>query len=244
MADIKIAIINQCTALTDGEIAAAVPALQAQIHEHFAPVWGIDADLVYVGTAQPAPGCWWLVILDNSDQQGALGYHDLTDEGLPIGKVFAATDKANKLNWTITASHELLEMLADPDISLTVFLQPDNSSGTLYSYEVCDACEDDQFGYNIGDIFVSDFVFPAWFEASRPAESTQFDYAKQLHAPVPTLLSGGYIGAFDVTAGTGWHQVTAEERLGRAFHRPRAGGRHDRRRTPRDQWRNSEPTFR
>ena len=27
-------------------------------------------------------GSWWVVFLDNSDQAGALAYHDLTNEGL------------------------------------------------------------------------------------------------------------------------------------------------------------------
>jgi hypothetical protein len=36
----------------------------------------------------PAPDGWWLVFLDNSDQAGALAYHDLTNEGLPLSKVF------------------------------------------------------------------------------------------------------------------------------------------------------------
>jgi len=50
------------------------------------------------------------VILDDSDQAGALGYHDLTSDGLPIGKVFAASDLKAGTSWTVTASHELLEM--------------------------------------------------------------------------------------------------------------------------------------
>ena len=36
---------------------------------------------------------------------------------------------------------------------------------SLYAYEVCDACEADQFGYDIDGVLVSDFVFPSWFES-------------------------------------------------------------------------------
>src|SRR5260221_12102218 len=102
MANIKIAVINASTVLTDDQVKAAVPALQMQVQRDFAPAWGTDADLTFVpkGT-QPGPGAWWLVILDNSDVAGALGYHDVTSEGLPLGKVFAATDKQYGLNWTI-----------------------------------------------------------------------------------------------------------------------------------------------
>jgi hypothetical protein len=125
MSNIRVAVINASTTLTDAEVQAVVPALQVQVHNDFAPAWGIDADLSFVGTGgQPAPGAWWLAIMDNSDQQDALGYHETTNEGLPMGKVFAASDQQDGLSWTVTASHELLEMLADPEIDLTVSRNP------------------------------------------------------------------------------------------------------------------------
>src|SRR6266571_4314023 len=77
---------------------------------------------------------WWLVILDTSDVADALGYHDFTPAGRPIGKVFAQSDIMDNLEWTVTASHELLEMLADPDIVRTVFVQETNTSGKIYAY--------------------------------------------------------------------------------------------------------------
>src|SRR5258708_5261525 len=142
MANIRIAVINASTVLTDAQVKAAVPALQTQVHRDFAPAWGVDADLSFVPKGEsPDPGAWWLVILDTSDAAGALGYHDLTNEGLPLGKVFAKSDIDLGYAWTVTASHELLEMLGDPDINLTAFVEYTDKSGILYAYEVCDACE-------------------------------------------------------------------------------------------------------
>lgn len=241
MANIQISVINESTAVSDADAKMAVAALQTQVKRDFAPAWGVDADLTFVPTGDtPAAGTWWLTILDNSDQAGALGYHDLTPDGLPLGKVFAGSDIQYGYKWTVTASHELLEMLGDPDIDLTVFVQPDNRSGTLYAYEACDACEADQFGYDINGITVSDFVFPAWFETFRQPGSTQFDFQKQIRQPLQ-LLAGGYIGVFDVTAGTGWHQVTAEKTPFRFEMRPRLGSRRERRNTPRHHWVRSAP---
>jgi hypothetical protein len=240
MSDIKIAVINASKALTDKKVEAAVPALQTQVHRDFAPAWGIDADLTFVPKGKKPPqGSWWLVILDTSDQAGALGYHDLTKEGLPLGKVFAQSDIQYGYQWTVTASHELLEMLGDPDINLTAFVQPNAKTGTLYAYEVCDACEADSFGYKINGTLVSDFIYPAWFESFRKKGSTQFDYGKHIHEPFQ-LLAGGYIGVFDVKSGTGWHQITAEGAPFRYDMRPRIGSRRERRRTTRDQWMKSE----
>lgn len=212
MAEIKIAIFNDSTALTDAQVAAIVPALQSQVSEHFAPVWGINADLLFVAKGQTPPaGYWWLTFFDDSDQAGALGYHDLTNEALPTGKVFAQTDLTNNLSWSVTASHELLEMLADPGINRTVFIQTGHATGTLYAYEVCDAVEDDQFGYEISGVLVSDFVLPAYFEPGivGSAVDYKYDFGGHLIAPVPALLKGGYIGSFDVAGSQGWQQITA-----------------------------------
>ena len=126
VATIQISVINESTVLTDAEVTPVIVALQKQVTNDFRPSWGTDAELTMVPkNTQPPSGNWWLVILDDSDQAGALGYHDLTSEGLPIGKVFAASDLKAGTSWTVTASHELLEMLADPNINLNVFVQND-----------------------------------------------------------------------------------------------------------------------
>ncbi len=198
----SISVINASTTLTDAEVSAAVPDLQTQVSAHFAPVWAIDAQLQFCPRtgSGPVAGSWWLVILDDADQAAAVGYHDLTAEGLPLGKVFARTDQQSGHTWTVTASHELLEMLADPWMDRATVVS-DSTDFRIYAYEVCDACEDDGFGYWIDRTRVSDFVFPAWFNPGSPL--TKFDYCGQITRPLQ-LLAGGYIGVFDPQAG--WKQ--------------------------------------
>jgi hypothetical protein len=241
LAPIQISVINESTVLTDADVTPVVAALQKQVSNDFRPAWGVDAELKIVAkTSQPPAGSWWLVILDDSDQAGALGYHDLTSDGMPIGKVFAASDLKAGTSWTVTASHELMEMLADPNINLTVFVQNTNTTGTLYAYEVCDACEDDSVGYPIDNVMMSDFVYPAWFEDFRTPGSTQFDRTNQIQNPLQ-LLPNGYIGVFNVTAGTGWQQQTAQRTLTDTRNRGAVGTRRERRSTPRIQWVQSLP---
>jgi hypothetical protein len=236
LATTQISVINESTVLTDADVTPVVIALQQQVTNDFRPIWGIDAELKMISQGlQPPTGAWWLVILDDSDQAGALGYHDLTPDGLPIGKVFAASDLKAGTSWTVTASHELLEMLADPNINLTAFVQNANTTGTLYAYEVCDACEDDSFGYTISGVQVSDFVYPAWFESFRTQGSTQFDRMNKIQNPLQ-LLPGGYIGVFNVSAGTGWQQQTAERTPTNLRHRGHVGSRRERRSINRNQW--------
>ncbi|MGI4851476.1 MAG: hypothetical protein ACRYGR_05995, partial [Janthinobacterium lividum] len=113
--DINISVINSSTQITDKEAENVVAALQIQLDRDFTPVWGVSAKLHNVGHGgKPVAGHWWLSLLDNSDQAGALGYHDLTNEGLPAGKAFIASDVQYGLAWSVTISHELLEMLIDP----------------------------------------------------------------------------------------------------------------------------------
>ena len=182
-------------------------------------------------------------MLDNSDQAGALGYHDMTPDGLPLGKVFAATDLQFGTQWTVTASHELLEMLGDPAINLTALTMTNfdlnqNVVGRLYAYEVCDACEADSAGYNIDASLVSDFVYPAWFESFRKPGSAQFDYRSLIKQPFQ-LLEDGYISQFDTSNTDGWTQASPQ-RLGRYAMRAPVGSRRERRRIPRRQWLSSE----
>lgn len=230
MAEIKVAVINASTILADTEVQNVITALQTQVTRDFAPQWGIDADLSFIPHGeQPPPGYWWLTILDDSDQAGSLGYHDVTENGLPLGKVFAKTDIADHLQWSVTASHELLEMLGDPAINLSVLV-----GNTLYAYEVCDSPENEKFGYDINGVKVSDFVFPSWFQPFR-SEGTQFDFGAHLTAPLQ-LLPGGYIGTYDITSGNGWQQTTAPGTQLTYQMRPQPGSRRERRRTPREQW--------
>jgi len=238
---IKISVINESTVLADADVVPVVAALQEQVSSDFLPVWGVDAELSIVPkNSQPPAGSWWLVLLDDSDQANALGYHDLTSESLPIGKVFAASDLKAGTSWTVTASHELLEMLGDPNINLTVFVQNSNTAGTLYAYEVCDACEDDSLGYSINNILLSDFVYPAWFESFRPEGSTQFDRMNKIHTPFG-LLTNGYIGVFNVSSGSGWQQQTAEKHPTNLSNRGAVGTRRERRNISRDLWVSSLP---
>jgi hypothetical protein len=206
----SVSIINASTVVTDTEAAAVTVALQEQVTRDFVPIWDIAANLTFVPRGHTAAaGSWQLAILDNSDQAGALGYHDITTGGQPLGKIFAKTDLVYGLSWSVTASHELLEMLVDPWVNLSVFDQSTNTAGRMYSYEVCDACEDDSFGYMINTTRVSDFVTPAWFEGWRTQGSTKFDFGGHIRAPF-ALLTGGYTSYFDVRNGSGWQQVTAE----------------------------------
>ena len=199
-----VAVINESTVVSDEDVQDLVAALQDQVDNDFSPIWGRGAQLSIASKTEPTPvGVWVLVILDNSDQAGALGYHDLTRNGDPLGKVFAGDDIKDGESWTNTASHELLEMLADPWINLVA-----EAGDKFYAYEVCDAVEDDSLGYkktapNGKIVLVSDFVLPNWF---TPESSGPFDYLSHVTEPLQLLING-YISVFD---GKSWGQLNGK----------------------------------
>jgi hypothetical protein len=204
MANIKIALINHSTVVKDSAVSAFVGPLQKQVTQHFAPIWGTTADLSFIPAGRTAPvTSWQLVILDDADQADALGYHDLTQEGLPVMKIFAHTSEMDGVSWTSVASHETLESLADPWIDSTVFVQQKDGSGRLWPLEVCDAVEGDL--YKIEGVEVSNFVTPHWFMADAPAHA-KLDYLNLVIAPFE-VRENGYMEYFEVAEGNTWQQI-------------------------------------
>jgi len=110
-----IAVTNASTCLTDSQVEAVLPAIQKQVTDDFRAYWDLDRTLIFLSSSQPLARGWWqIALLDNPDQSGVLGYHEMSSQGTPLGKVFAKLDISNGTSWTVTLSHELLEMLADP----------------------------------------------------------------------------------------------------------------------------------
>ena len=197
MQAIHVDLVNASTAVSARDARRFLAALRVQLRRDFAPVWGTTADLHYVGPGdEPHPGAWQLVLLDQREP-GTQGFHELTRDGLPLGKVFVREANEWPSGWTGTASHELLELLVDPDTTLGVFVEDESLGPRIYSYEVCDPVQDDRFSYEIEGVPVSDFVHPAWFEPWRKRGSARFDHAKKLRLPFQ-VPAGCYAMFYDV----------------------------------------------
>lgn len=203
-----LAIQNLSSVLTDSVVKLAVAAMQIQLDRDWLPQWGTSANLIFYSRTQSIPNNYWPVyIQDTSDQKGALGYHTETNTGRPFGRVFAKTAAQYGYSWTVTLSHEILEMMADPFVNLTVFKQTSSKTGKLYAFEVCDAVEADVYGYKINGILVSNFVFPSWFDSNQLAPTTKYDQLNRVRAPFQ-ILPGGYMPVFSITGNSGWIMVT------------------------------------
>jgi len=179
-----IACFNNATVPLGDDFDSLIAAMQEYIDSWVAPVWGTPAKLVKTTDFQK--GAWAMVFLDNADQPGALAYHDLTPDDLPVSKVFVKTTLADKQLVSVSASHELVEMLVDPAINMMT-TGPDPK--TTYAYESADPVEESSFPVN--GIQMSDFIYPAYFEVFRKPNSVQFDQMKLVTKPFQ-ILKGGY----------------------------------------------------
>ena len=218
----RICVMNESTAITDAEVMAMIPAFEEQWNRDLESVWGVEEasfEFVYKGQ-NPAAKSWWCVFLDNSDQAGALAYHDLTSEGLPISKIFVKTLMQDNSSVSVGATHELCEMAVDPWLNSAY----QDDQGTFWAGEVCDPCEDGIYGYKIGSIEVTDFVAPSWFGHQHAA--APYDFKGHVMQPFQ-VLSGGYAQKFDPSAG--WVQVTGDRALASHQLVAPAGSRRDRR---------------
>ncbi len=196
---IQIAIKNESTAIANADIEKMLPAFDQQWNKDLLSVWGVEAAQFSFVTGKLPDSAWWLVFLDTSDQPGALAYHDLTNAGLPISKVFVKTLLNDKASISVGATHELCEMAVDPWINGAF----QDRGGVFWASEICDPVEDDKYGYKIGDILVTDFVTPDWFAHQHSHGKIDF----QGHARAPfQILSGGYAQKF--VPGKGWVQIT------------------------------------
>jgi hypothetical protein len=103
-----------------------------------------------------------------------------------LAKIFVKTTLADHALVSVSASHELVEMLVDPAINL-MSTGPDPK--TVYAYESADPVE--QLSYPVRGIAMTDFVYPAYFEVFHKPGSVQFDRLKKVTKPFQ-ILPGGY----------------------------------------------------
>ena len=209
-----ISVINRSSGkVGDEEVQQAIRAINRQIAEDFAPYWSLGATLRLEGKAGPRPGPQEaadlrgdaiLYLWDKANVAGALGYHDRNNRGIPHGFVFLEIAQQLGESWSVTLSHEALELIADPEVNLLVMgPHPAAPKRTVFHwYEVCDAVQAES--YEIDHVAVSNFVLPLYFTGGEELGGRN-DFLGRAHDG-RTLRSfsvnpGGYVGFFDPATG-------------------------------------------
>jgi hypothetical protein len=173
----------------DVPMEAMGAAINAQL-EHFAAAWGavtweLTRDLDRQG--------FRIVLLDHTDLKEADAYH-ATRRGKPYASVFARDILEHGGTWTkgansvsCSASHEVVELLADPVCNYYV----DGLDNYMYALEVADPTEGDS--YNINGVAVSNFVYPAyWNPWAKKRRGHKLDHMGLIAKPFE-VRENGYV---------------------------------------------------
>ena len=200
-----ISVINH-TQLPRQEIQNVIRAVNRQLQEDFRRYWHKDVQLRLEGWTGEAPspkipfdmrGDAVLYLWDEDDVEDALGYHSVNNSGVPFGFVFTELSKLLNEPWSVTLSHEALEMAMDAEVNLlTAGPHPDPDEGeriVYHWYELCDAVQADI--YTIDGIEVSNFVLPLYFTVDDE-HANHNDFLGTGIASF-NLNPGGYVGFFD-----------------------------------------------
>ena len=173
----QIALVSKTTEIGPNELERAAAALNTQLTRDFGPAWNVDAA---VTAARRVPTTSRPLIV--TDDATAAGVH-LDDHGRPTAVVDYADD------WTTAASHELLEMCADPygNRLMTARAVKPGQGRVEYLVEVCDPCE--AVAYESTAFAVSDFYTPRYFDPATRA-GVRYSHTGAITAPARCSAAG------------------------------------------------------
>jgi hypothetical protein len=197
LAQIALVPEDDRVGISPSNLTRVATALQKQVTRDFSPIWEVDGSVDAFMNLEDVPLGYWPIVLCQDIPELALGYH--TDrEGQPFALVrFTA-------NWSLTASHECLEMLADPfgNRLIPSFSLREDQGPVSYLVEICDPCEGAPFAYTdpSNGVWVSDFYTPDFFDP-QAASGVRYDFAGHIRQP-RQVLDGGYIS---------WHEPGTHE---------------------------------
>jgi hypothetical protein len=200
MLTMNLALVSEVKGHDPSDVAKVAAALQKQVTRDFGPLWEVQATVDAFPRLEDVPvGYWPLIVKDDIGQPGAAGVH-LDKDGQPFALVTMSD------SWSLTASHEMLEMAADPFGKRVIAgASPKRGQGRVeFLVEVCDPSEAAEFGYTSNDVLVSDFYTPHFFDPVVSA-ATRYSFTGAIKEP-RMILRGGYISWHDPPSDHWWQQ--------------------------------------
>ena len=188
------------------ELLQVAAALQTQVVRDLSAHWDVSAVVAAFRALEEIPvGYRPVAIVSHKLPLSRAGFH-FADGGRAGALIEYTRD------WSLAASHELIEMLCDESGFTTMpgrSLKPEQGY-VDYVMEVCDPCEDSS--YEIDGVKVSDFVTPRYFD---PIASTaaRYSFTGLISGPLE-LQEGGYITWFAQPPDEGVYQASARKGRG------------------------------
>jgi hypothetical protein len=223
---LRVSIVNHTSgSISDEDAQTVIRAINRQIAGDFAPAWGMTGELRLEGRGGRQPrqqqptemrGDAVIYLWDKVDVDDALGYHDRNHRGVPFGFVFTELSQELGESWSVTLSHEVLELLGDPQVNLLVAgphpTEPERD--VFFWFEMADAVQAES--YLIDGVEVSNFLLPLYFTGEDETAGRN-DFLGRLYRGKPLgsfgVNPGGYIGFFDpVTGQDETHSLRGDEK--------------------------------
>jgi hypothetical protein len=199
-----LGIVSESKRITMSQLLRVSAALQKQAVRDLGPIWNVTATVDAFATLEDVPdGYWPMIIRDDIKTPGAAGVHEDQD-GQPFALIAASSDLDT---WSLTASHEMLEMLVDPfgNRQVTGDSPKPGQGRVSFLVEVCDPSEAATFAYSSNGILVSDFYTPHYFDPIT-AVSVRYSFTGAVKKP-RTILRGGYLSWKDPVSAHWWQQT-------------------------------------
>ena len=196
MLQIKVVLVDTTGTVKPDTMAAAAEAINVQVTRDLPQFWNVNATVSYRPKPDSIPQGMWPVQLVKHVPKGEGGFHQ-TRHNQPYAKAIVTSGSDD---WTIDASHEIIEMLIDPYGNR---LQTSNaiaiSKGEIvetngkfeYLVEACDPCEANENAYQIDGTMVSDFITPSFYDPHF-IPSARYSLTGAVKKP-RQILRGGYI---------------------------------------------------
>ena len=200
----QLALVSESKHIPAADVQKVSAALQKQASRDLAPIWDITATVDSFEKLEDVPvGYWPLIVMDDIDVDGAAGIHE-DKNGQPFALITAS---ATLDEWSMTASHEALEMLVDPfGNRLVAGDSPKGDQGRVsFLVEVCDPSEAASFAYSSNGVLVSDFYTPNFFDPVK-APSVRYSFTGAITEP-RKVLKGGYLSWQDAVSGHWWQEI-------------------------------------
>ncbi|WP_328929450.1 hypothetical protein OG429_36035 [Streptomyces sp. NBC_00190] len=201
---VQLALVSetQTNQISPSQLTRVAAALQKQATRDFGPIWDVNATVDAFDRLEDVPvGYWPLIVVD--DVPDAAGFH--TDEN---GQPFSLIEFGD--SWSLTASHEMLEMCADPfGNRLVSGKSPKEDQGMVeFLVEVSDPSEAEEFGYTINGLLVSDFFTPRFYDPVL-VDGARYSFGGHIKEP-RKVLPGGYISWREPVSDEWWQQTWFE----------------------------------
>ncbi len=212
-----ISLINHSEVITDEQVQQVIRAINRQLKEDFEPYWSFSATLRLEGPIGQRPslskfsdmrGDAVLYLVDGVNSLGATGWHLANYGDIPYGIVFLGLCAKIKEAWSITLSHEALELVGDPMCNLLVQGNDplDRRRRVFHLFEMCDAVQAES--YSIEGVALSNFVLPSYFSlGEQPGRRNDFLGRSYKGKTLESfdMNPGGYLNILDPKTGN-WEQ--------------------------------------